>query len=72
MPDRVVRFPQGRRHGWYVGRDHLVALRPGDEARWPSIWRQYSIDTGQTLDDLEFADDRQRAEFGQDVAQGHR
>ena len=67
MPNRVVRFPQGRRHGWYLGQDKLVGLRPGHEAEWRSIWERYATESGQTLTDLQFASDEQRGEFIRDL-----
>jgi 2-polyprenyl-6-methoxyphenol hydroxylase-like FAD-dependent oxidoreductase len=63
MAHRVVRFPHAGRHGWYVGGDQLIALLPGGEHRWPADWARYSEHQGKTTDELEFADEAQRAEF---------
>jgi len=67
MPNHVVRFPQGTRHGWYLGRDQVVGLRPGREVEWQALWTQYTQQSGQTLDDLQFADKEQGAEFVRDL-----
>jgi len=67
MPNHVVRFPQGTRHGWYLGRDQVVGLLPGREVEWQALWTQYSQQSGQTLDDLQFPDEEQRAEFVRDL-----
>jgi len=67
MPTRVVRFPQGARHGRYLGQDKLVGLLPGCEARWRSVWEGYATDSDQSFTDLQFADDEQRVEFRRDL-----
>ena len=67
MAEQVVRFPQGGRHGWYLGRDEVVGLLPGRERDWPALWRRYSEKSGQALADLRFADDEERAEFARDL-----
>jgi hypothetical protein len=67
MPDHVVRFPQGTRHGWYLGRDEVVGLLPGRERDWPDLWQRYSEQSGQALADLRFADEDERAEFLRDL-----
>ena len=67
MPNHVVRFPQGTRHGWYLGRDKVVGLLPGQEVQWRELWAQYSERSGQTLDDLQFPDEEQREEFVRDL-----
>jgi len=67
MPNKVVRFPQGTRHGWYLGRDQVVGLLPGREVEWQELWTQYTQQSGQTLADLGFADDQQRWEFIRDL-----
>lgn len=67
MPKHVVRFPQGTRHGWYLGRDDVVGLLPGKERDWPDLWAEYSRRTGQSIESLDFADEGQRAEFRRDV-----
>ncbi len=67
MSNDVVRFPQGSRHGWYLGPDAVVGLLPGREREWPALWAQYSRRTGRTVADLTFADEEQRAEFRCDV-----
>ena len=67
MPNHVVRFPQGNRHGWYLGRDEVVGLRPGREREWPELWSRYSQRTGQSVDDLDFTVEEQREEFRHEV-----
>ena len=67
MPDHVVRFPQGTRHGWYLGRDEIVGLLPGRERDWPDLWRRYSEKSGQAVADLRFLDEDERAEFLRDL-----
>ena len=67
MPNHVVRFPHGTRHGWYLGRDELVGLLPGHEREWRLLWAAYSERSGETLTDLRFADDEEREEFVRDL-----
>lgn len=67
MADHVVRFPQGVKHGWYLGRDEVVGLLPGRERDWPAIWRRYSEQSGLSVADLRFTDEDERAEFARDL-----
>jgi len=45
----------------------VVGLLPGHEVEWQALWTQYSQQSGQTLDDLQFPDEEQRAEFVRDL-----